>query len=669
MSTNEFLGFLKKTVIGGGRDLGDHHLFQKVSLIALLAWVGLGADGLSSSCYGPEEAYKALGSQTHLSIFVALATVITITMICASYSQIIELFPTGGGGYLVASKLLSPTTGVVSGCALVVDYVLTIAISIASGTDAIFSLLPISWQHAKLVAALLGLGFLSIINLRGVKESVVIFLPVFMAFVVTHLFIILYVTVGHAGDFSAMVGSLPHKVAVSHKELGLLGMVALILRSYSMGAGTFTGIEAVSNAMPILREPRVKTGKRTMVYMGVSLSLTVAGLLIAYLIYSVAPHTGKTLNAVLFEQITQAWPGKLGFGFVFVTLASEASLLFIAAQTGFIDGPRVLASMAMDRWFPTRFASLSDRFVTKNGVLLMGAVAAVVMYLTGGDVTILVVLYSINVFITFSLSQLGMVRHWWQVRGDYKTPAERFRLYSKLLINGAGCCLTVFILVSLSYIKFFEGGWITLLITGFLIAFAFRIHRHYGKTYKHLNRLDELVAAAEKDVLPNQGAGLAPADAPPFNPQSKTAVILVGGYNGLGLHTLFSLLRMFPGVFKNFIFLKVGIVDAGNFKGTEEIEKLRQHNATEVERYVQYMRRSGFYAEGMSCIGTDIVTEVVELAPQVMQKYPKAVFVGGQLVFPEDRFVYRLLHNYVVFAIQRRLYQAGHPFLVLPIRV
>jgi len=669
MSTKEFLGILKKTVIGGERDLGDNHLFHKVSLIALLAWVGLGADGLSSSCYGPEEAFKALGSQTHLSIFVALATVITITIICASYSQIIELFPTGGGGYLVASKLLSPTVGVVSGCALVVDYVLTIAISIASGADAVFSLLPVSWQHAKLISAMLGLGFLTVINLRGVKESVVVFLPVFATFVLTHLFVILYVTMGHTGDFVAMCGSLPHKVAVSHKELGLVGMIALILRSYSMGAGTFTGIEAVSNAMPMLREPRVKTGKRTMLYMGLSLGLTVAGLLVAYLVYSVAPHPGKTLNAVLFEQITQAWPGKLGFAFVLVTLASEAGLLFIAAQTGFLGGPSVMASMAMDRWLPTRFATLSDRFVTQNGVLLMGAVAAVVMYLTGGDVTLLVVLYSINVFITFTLSQLGMVRHWWQVRGEYKTPAERFRLYSKLFINGTGCCLTVFILASLCYIKFFEGGWITLLITGLLIAFAFRIHRHYGKTFQHLSHLDELVEAAEKDVLPDQGAGLAPVEVPAFNPKGKTAVILVSGFNGLGLHTLYALMRMFPGVFKNFIFLKVGIVDAGNFKGAEEIEKLRQHNAIEVERYVQYMRRSGFYAEGLSGIGTDIVTEVAELAPQVIQKYPQAVFAGGQLVFPEDRFVYRLLHNYAVFAIQRRLYQAGYPFLVLPIRV
>ncbi len=137
-----WFGSVKNVVIGRARNLSDASLFHKTSLIALLAWVGLGADGLSSSCYGPEAAFVALKDNTFLSLFVAAASVLTIVVICASYSQIIELFPTGGGGYLVASKLLSPTAGVVSGCALIGDYVLTIAISVASGTDALFSLLP-----------------------------------------------------------------------------------------------------------------------------------------------------------------------------------------------------------------------------------------------------------------------------------------------------------------------------------------------------------------------------------------------------------------------------------------------------------------------------------------------------------------------------------------------
>src|SRR5471032_1270757 len=147
---------LKSIIFGREKSLSDRNLFHSLSLIAVFAWVGLGADGLSSSCYGPEETFKALGDNTHLSLFVALASVITIVAICASYSQIISLFPSGGGGYLVASKLLSPAAGVVSGCALLVDYVLTITISVASGADALFSLLPETAQHFKLVSAVAG---------------------------------------------------------------------------------------------------------------------------------------------------------------------------------------------------------------------------------------------------------------------------------------------------------------------------------------------------------------------------------------------------------------------------------------------------------------------------------------------------------------------------------
>ena len=662
METKSRLHPLRKLLIGEARDIADQKLFHKLSLVALLAWVGLGSDGLSSSCYGPESAFLALGSHTYLSVFVVLATVLTITIICASYCQIIELFPSGGGGYLVASKLLSPSAGLVSGCALIVDYVLTIAISVASGTDAIFSLLPAVCQGAKLTVAVLCVAGLTLLNLRGVKESVMVFLPIFALFVLTHLCVIVCTIGGHALMASTLAVNCAQELHTASHQLGWVGLGLLVLRAYSLGAGTYTGIEAVSNAMPMLREPRAKTGKRTMVYMGVSLSVTVTGLLLAYLIYGVHPEAGKTLNAVLFERMTQGWPAPAGFTFVLLTLVSEAALLFIAAQTGFVGGPSVLASMALDRWFPTRFTSLSDRLVTQNGILLMGVVAAAVTCITRGEVGILVVLYSINVFITFSLSQLGMVWHWWRSR---QTDARWRR---KLLINGVGLLLTTGILLSLCVVKFFEGGWITLLVTGLLIAMALRIKRHYARTRTALCRLDDLAAVAEQSVMPPSDSTV-PAPQPAFDAKSKTAVVFVNGFNGLGLHTLFTLIRMFPGVFKNFLFVQVGVVDAGNFKGTAELEHLKLHIRGEVSRYVQYMQQNGFYAEGLAETSIDVVTQIGELAPGIMQRYPHAVFVGGQLVFPQDRWVDRLLHNYVVFALQRKLYQGGYPFLVLPIRV
>src|ERR1039458_7474785 len=273
-------GRLKSVLIGKSRDLSDRGIFHKLSLIAFFAWVGLGADGLSSSCYGPEEAFKALNGHIYLSLLVAAASVVTVFVISASYSQIIELFPTGGGGYLVASKLLCAGAGVVSGSALLIDYVLTITLSVASGADALFSLLPAGGLHYKLTVEIAGVCLLTLLNLRGAKEAVLPWVPIFIMFVLTHAFVIAYGLGTHLAVFPEVWQRTSVDISVSHHELGWLGMALLVLRAYSMGAGTYTGIEAVSNGLPILREPRVRTGKRTMDYMAASLSLTVAGLLV-----------------------------------------------------------------------------------------------------------------------------------------------------------------------------------------------------------------------------------------------------------------------------------------------------------------------------------------------------------------------------------------------------
>ena len=454
---------VKTLIIGNPRNPLDSTIFHKLSLIAIFAWVGLGSDALSSASYGPEEAFLTLGQHIYLAIFVAIGIMLTIFMISTSYSQIVELFPTGGGGYLVASKLLSPSFGMLSGCALLIDYVLTIAISIASGADAIFSFIPIGWQSIKLEFAILIMIIRILLNMRGVKESVISLVPIFIIFGITHIFVILYAFATHLTNVPIVVHSTVTDVNNVSTELGFAGLLFLILRAYSMGAGTYTGIEAVSNAMPILREPRIQTAKRTMRLMALSLAFMVIGLMFAYILYNVGPQSGKTLNAVLFESITKDWGG-IGYYFVLITLISEAALLFVAAQTGFLDGPRVLANMALDRWVPTKFATLSDRFVTQNGVLMMGTAALVMIIFAGGSVKFLIVLYSIAVFITFILSQAGMVRHWWQSKHkvtDWK---------KKLAVNGVGLVMTIFILASVIIVKFNEGGWITLLIIALFVG-------------------------------------------------------------------------------------------------------------------------------------------------------------------------------------------------------
>jgi amino acid transporter len=654
---------LKTLIIGGKHNIEDTSIFHKLALIAFFAWVGLGADGLSSSCYGPEEAFLAFKGHVYLSVFVALMSGITVFIIAASYSQIIELFPTGGGGYLVASKLLSPAVGMISGSALLIDYVLTITISVASGADALFSFIPPAWLPYKLTFSLVGVLILTVMNMRGVKESVLPLVPIFLTFVITHAFIIGYAVIMNLGRFGEIAAATKADVLQTQAELGFGGMLLLILRAYSMGAGTYTGIEAVSNGLPILREPKVRTGKRTMRYMAFSLAITVMGLMIAYLLYRVVPQRGKTLNAVLFETMTQGW-GRSGTVFVLITLLSEAALLFIAAQAGFLDGPRVLSNMALDRWFPTKFAMLSDRLVTQKGILMMGGAALITMVLTNGSVKYLVVLYSINVFITFFLSQLGMVRHWWQVRG------KEDHWEKKLFINGLGMILTFFILLTVTILKFFDGGWITLILTGSLITIAMLTQRHYRNTYKLLHRLDELVNVAESSCPSFPGEqGTDKELKVKYDPQDKTAILLVNGFNGLGLHTLFSIIRLFGGTFKNFVFIQAGVLDAGNFKGVEEVSRMKIEVRKELDRYVHYMRCHGYYAAGYSSFGTDVVDEIARVTPEILARFPNAILFGGQLVFPKTTFLSGVFHNHTIFAVQRRFYSEGIPVVILPIRV
>jgi len=375
-------GHLGKILIGPGRDVRDPRVFHNLSLVAFLAWVGLGSDGLSSSCYGPEEAFLALGTHQYLAVFLAMLTALTVFVISASYSQTIDDFPSGGGGYVVATKLLGRYFGLLSGCALIVDYVLTISISIASGADAVFSFLPIEWLPFKFWLSVAVVLLMIGMNLRGVKESVLGLLPIFLAFVVMHSIMVVFAIVSRAAELPVIFSNAVHQARSGLDTLGTVGLGIIFFRAYSMGAGTYTGIEAVSNGLPILREPRNVTGKHTMLYMAVSLALIAGGILVGYLLLGVEAQHGRTLNAVLFERLTTNWDIAglpVGRQMVTLTLMTEAALLFVAAQTGFVGGPQVLATMAMDRWVPRRFSYLSERLVTQDGVVAMGLAAILIL--------------------------------------------------------------------------------------------------------------------------------------------------------------------------------------------------------------------------------------------------------------------------------------------------
>jgi amino acid transporter len=641
---------LKELFLGKPKDPLDPHVFHNLSLIAFFAWVGLGADGLSSSCYGPEEAFLSLGHYTHLALFLGIAVAATVFILSSSYSQIIELFPSGGGGYLVATKLIGPVSGLVSGCALLVDYVLTVAISIASSADAIFSFLPLQFHAYKFLAAILLLLVLLVLNLRGIKESVIILTPIFLTFVITHVIIIVYGVASHGSGLKPMLVDTIAETKQGIDSIGLLAMAMIFMRAFCLGGGTFTGIEAVSNSVQILREPRVATGKRTMRYMAISLAFTAGGILVNYLLNDVQHIAGQTLNASLVHSLVDSWPG--GHTFFLVTMVAEGALLVVAAQAGFLGGPGVMSNMAKDNWLPRRFKNLSDRLVIKDGIMVIGLAALAMLVYTHASVRILVVMYSINVFLTFSLSQFGMARHW--IHSD---DPKRFR---KLSVIVAGLILTVGILIVMVIIKFREGGWVTLLITGGFVAFCFWVHHHYGQTGKALRHLDEILVD-----LP------LPKDAPPVSklPDQPTGILMVNGYNGMGIHSFLAIHKSFPGYFKNFVFLSVGVIDTDRFKGVDEISALQDSLRHDLARYVELANKMGFYAESYMTLETDVTEGLETLCEQVASKIPKKMFFTGQLVFEQETLWNRLLHNQTAFALQRKLIFQGHEVVILPIRV
>ena len=648
---------LRSLLLGGRKNLLDPQIHHQLALIAFFAWVGLGSDGLSSSSYGPEEAFLALGHHTHLALYLTVAMVLTVFLISASYSQIIELFPSGGGGYLVATKLLGPTVGLVSGSALVVDYMLTVATSVASGCDAIYSFLPPGMHGTKMLAEFLVICGLTALNLRGIKESVKTLIPIFITFVITHLALILWGIFSHGRALGTLVPDTLRDTHLAVQELGTLGVLAISLRAFSLGGGTFTGIEAVSNGVQILREPRVKTAKKTMLYMATSLSFTAGGILLCYLLNDVHHVPGQTLNAALWSSLTRNW--HIG-GFALspaitgITLLSEGMLLFLAAQTGFIDGPRTLSVMAVDNWVPKRFALLSERLVTQNGVLIMAIATVLVLLYTHGDVRMLVVMYSINVFITFTLSQMGMVRHWWQVRRTEQHWRRRF------VLALVGTLVTGTILIITSVVKFGEGGWVTLVVTGILIAFCLLVRRHYDHVRSILRHLDVLLT----DLPISKSERL-----PDLVPEGPTAFVLVESYAGLGIHTLLSIQRMFPRHFKNFVFVSVGLVDSGQFKGAEAMEALEAQGHRDLERYVELANQMGYYAEYRYTVGTDLISELEQMTLGLTKEFRRSMVFAGQLVFQRETLFTRALHHETAFAIQRRLQFAGLQVVILPIRV
>ncbi len=317
-----------------------------------------------------------------------------------------------------------------------------------------------------------------------------------------------------------------------------------------------------------------------------------------------------------------------------------------------------MVNMALDGWVPRRFSSLSDRLTSHYGVLMVGAAAIASLLYTRGSVDVLVTMYAINVFVTFSLSQLGMARFSWLRRW------RKGQGHMPIFVHGLSFVVCLSILVAVVILKFEQGAWVTIFVTGLLIGLCILIHRHYQRVRVKLVELNAQLGDMQTLVGAKKTEELTPLD-----PRKQTAVLLVNAYGGLGIHTLLILQKTFPGQFKQVYFASVGVLDSGNFKGTEEVGRLKADRQKVIDHYVLLAHSMGLAAAGEFTLGTDPVEESTRLCLKIRQKFPRSVYFAGKLLFEAEKWYYPLLHNETAYAITRRLQLQGIPMVVMPIRI
>jgi hypothetical protein len=304
---------------------------------------------------------------------------------------------------------------------------------------------------------------------------------------------------------------------------------------------------------------------------------------------------------------------------------------------------------------PHRFSHLSDYLVTRYGVWFMGLSSLGFLLYTAGQVRILVVMYSINVFLTFTFSQLGLCRHWLGVRHA----APRWR--RKILVSGFGLLLTATILVVTIVIKFAEGGWVTIVMTSAFIFLCYLVRVHYDRVRNALKTLDSTLTDIpfQPDLNP----------VPAKDAHAPTAVVIVREFDGIGVHTLLTIPQLFPNHFKNVVFVSVGLIDSSQFKGAAEIENLRRQKEEMLKSYVEFANCLGWYAEYRSSLGVDLMDELVKLCQETAREFRRPVFFAGKLIFQEETLFSRALHNHTPVTLQQRLQFEGLQMIILPIRV
>jgi amino acid transporter len=455
---------LKRVLVGAPRATRElrHQLLPKWMALPVFS-----SDALSSVAYATQEMMIVLavaGTIAFTNVMpLAFAVAVLLIIVVGSYRQTVRAYPHGGGAYTVARANLGERPGLLAAGALLVDYVLTVAVSVAAGVAAITSAAP-GLLDDRVLLALAFVAFVTVANLRGVRESGMFFA------VPTYLFIASIGTLIVLG-LAACVGGCPEApatVGLEPREAGAL-TVFLLLRAFASGATALTGVEAVSNGVPAFRYPQSRNAATTLGIMGVvSVSLFLG---ISWLAVQTGAEAGEGMTRTVIAQIALAVYGEAGLGF-YVTQVATAAILILAANTAYADFPRLASVLAADRFLPRQFAARGDRLVFSNGIIALAVAASLLLIVFSADVTALIQLYVVGVFTAFTLSQSGMVRHWLRER------VERWRWF--LAVNALGAVATGLVLLIVAVTKFVSGAWMVIAGIPALAWLMSRIRAHYA---------------------------------------------------------------------------------------------------------------------------------------------------------------------------------------------
>lgn len=497
---------LKRLLVGKAKKtaMAIHERLSKKTGLAVFA-----SDALSSTAYATEEILLVLAvafafGQANAFVYVVpitVAIVLVLVTVAISYRQTIFAYPSGGGAYIVAKDNLGTMPGLVAAAALLVDYVLTVSVSISAGVAAITSAAQgtrWSWiDNHKVFICLILIAFIAVANLRGVRESGALFAGPTYSFVICFLFMVGYGIVHYIIHPVAIVATNEQLKLAEGYHLQPLTWF-LVLGAFSNGCVALTGTEAISNGIPAFKQPESKNAATTLAWMAVLLAAMFIGTSVMAYLYRVHPSENETVISQFARVI---FTGPMGW-FYYLIQATTALILILAANTSFADFPRLASLLARDRFLPRQFASRGDKLVFSNGIIILAMFAAVLVIMFGGDTSRLIPLYAVGVFLSFTLSQTGMVRHWIKagraLKADQVKAAEHtdnaktgaFRLKPEearlarhwkhsILINGLGAIATFVVLIVLVLTKFLHGAWIVVVLIPLLVAMFRAIHRHY----------------------------------------------------------------------------------------------------------------------------------------------------------------------------------------------